>query len=65
VRPLQLPADLLARTGWSSRQAEQLYIGLHDVQTQRMNFSHIRTAAVMHERRKTFTFRNVTCLFMW
>ncbi len=60
-----LPADLLARTGWSSRQVEQLYIRRRVVQTQRVKISNNRRADVRCERSKAFNFCNTARLSTW
>jgi hypothetical protein len=45
-----------ARTGWSRRQVEQLYIALRDVQTQRMNFSNNLPAGMLIRRHRSAIF---------
>jgi hypothetical protein len=44
-----------ARTGWSSRQAQQLYTATGNVQTKRVNFFNTATAGAM---KKCYTLRN-------
>lgn len=58
VLPTSAPCFTLARTGWSSWQAEQLYIGAHDVQTQPVDFFNILTGRLVKKRRLASSFRS-------
>jgi hypothetical protein len=52
------PTECFARTGWPSRQAEQLYIAPRDVQMQQVNFFIEKRPGRVKRRNKRFIFPN-------